>query len=236
MATKKKVKLAYKEIMRLDNNHITINKYDYGYNIVKLDYDSYYYDRNKSKITNGKITYIDCLNLYEKISGKLKIKNINDYCLDRFIAKSFNKDVVHFVIRDGYYGDEAQYSINDSFGDSLNEFIVKLNSNNGENDSSLIEEILILEYGYILPEIKNKSWRFANIDLDYINPAAGMKHVNKVIIDDYKDKVIDNKYNLTCVCQKNNINDYRLIDGYHRFAATSQLNLSKIDAIICNKI
>lgn len=231
MATKKK--LPYREVLLPEkSNSWQTGMYDYGYGVVEYDYDTQ--GDGNDRVITGSITRINCNSLYENITKKSKIENINDYCLDRFIRKSFTKDVVSFVVRSGYYGGEADYKIADSFGEQLNNFIIQLNNNlDGKENTNLIEQVLILEYGYILPELKNKIWSFETIKLNFINPAAGMKHVQKSIVDEYKNQTIDGKYNLTCVCQLNDKLEYRLIDGYHRFAAANQLMLTKMDAIVC---
>jgi hypothetical protein len=234
----KKIKLPYTSIPFDQTNRFGFryNGYDYGYtNLAKYEYDSVYdRDNNYSSIVNGRITKIYPEVLYKLIAGHKKIKSINDYCLDRFIRKSFTHDIVSFKSKRGYYGDEADFSIDASFSESLNQFIDKLNSNNGTNDidTQLIEEVLVLEYGYILPELKNKIWMFENVLLNMVNPAAGMRHVTKSIVDEYKKQTIDDEYNLTCLCSNSGAEIYRLIDGYHRYAAAIQLGQIKINAIV----
>lgn len=237
MASKKKIKQQYTEIpinnIKYNHSLYRYGIYDYGYaDLVNHDSDSVYDSNNNKTIVNGRITAIKTYNLYKLITGRHSIKSINDYCLDRFIKKSFTKDAVIFITTSGYYGDEADFNISNDFSKNLNEFIQKLNSQ--ENNSKLIEEILILEYGYVLNELKNREWFFEKISLNLINPAAGMKHVQKNVVDDYKQEVSDYKYNLTCLCQTlSQGKAYRLIDGYHRFSTANQLYLEKIDAVVC---
>ena len=220
MPKQKKDKLLYTPIRKDSYGYI------YDHVIIKFDYDVFYDDNNNSTITNGRITEIDKLCLYKSISGRNSIKSIKDYCLDRFINKKFNKDVVSFVTKSGYYGDEGNYEVAISFSEELNCLIDRLN-NIDENETKLIEESLILEYGYILPELCGRSWIFRdNILLKEIHPAAGMRHVDYNIVNQYKNQYIKENYNLTCLCLHQ-----RLIDGYHRYSAANQLMLKSINAI-----
>ncbi len=220
MATKKKTKLSYESIT------------NYGYGIVKYDCHRSYNENGRCTIYNGSITEIDQLSLYKSITGKTTIDNIKDYCLDRFIRKLFVGDIVSFEVESGYYGDEPSYSIANSFTESLNDLINRLN-NKETNESELIEEILILEYGYILPELKNRIWSFVKKPLELINPAAGMKHIQIDIVNRYKKEFAEEKYNLTCLCEYN-FEKYRLIDGCHRYSAANQLKLKEINIIYCH--
>ena len=218
-------KVNYNKIIK----HSYRDEWEYGYSIVKYDYSSVSGTNDYSSIVNGRITEINHLVLYENICKKYSIDNIRDYCLDRFIKKSLNTDVVSFVVSSGYYGDEAGYKISDSFTEQLNLMIDRIN-NIDEDESLLIEDILILEYGYILPELKNRKWSFhKNIELDRIHPAAGMRHVQMNIVNEYKKQYEVDKYNLVCLCS----GALRLIDGYHRYSAANQLKLKTIDVVLC---
>ncbi len=241
MAKSKKVKLDYSSIEKRSNN-----EFIFDYDVVKYTYASISGgENNYNQIVNGKITEINHNSLYKQIVKKHSINNIRDYCLDRFIRVNFTNDVVFFVIKSGYYGDEAGFEINNEFIESLNGFINKLNLPD-TNETELIEEILMSEYGYILPELKNRNWEFtSDVKLDNINPAAGMRHVNKNIVDGYKKEFKENKYTLTCLVEnkqsitydmdsgRNYNNSLRLIDGYHRYSAANQLKLKTIDIISC---
>jgi hypothetical protein len=213
MAKPKKNKLSYIPIEKNGYGYGQ-GQYRYGFMVVKYDYEL------------RKITEINKLELYNDICRKKTIDNIKDYCLDRFIAKTLNDKVVHFITKSGYYGEECDFIVDNEFSESLNQFIDRLNNIN-EDETKLIEEVLILEYGYILPELKDKTWIFFNnIPLIQINPAAGMKHVDFNIVNQYKKQYTEDKYTLTCLCDNR-----RLIDGYHRFAASNQLKLDKIAVI-----
>lgn len=199
---------------------------------VKNDVNEYNYSFSWVNYYNNKITEINPLSVYKSICRKEDLSSIKDYCLDRFIRKSFTEECISLASNCGYYGDETRVEIKNSFFENLNDFIDKLN-NPDANESELIETTLMLEYGYILPELKNKKWEFlSDVDFDKINPAAGMKHVDKLIVDKYKKETSENGYNITCLCA-NQSPWFRLIDGYHRYSAAHQLKFNTVDCVIC---
>jgi len=194
----------------------------------------------KSIYYEGEITDINYLKIYEAVSNKLTINNINDYCLDRFVRKTLSKDKVKFYNEPGYYGG---FLIDQGVLDIINGFIAHLNINKDGKDNTLhIETILIQEYGYILPKLKNKQWTFTKVKLDKIEPYEGMKHVNQDIIEKYIEdmgKANKKDYNLTCLgcLSSSTLINYRLIDGYHRYCAAVQSGLVKeIDVVCCNEL
>lgn len=142
-------------------------------------------------------------------------------------------DSIEFSTSCGYYGHEPGADLDIKVKDQVIEFVGKLN-NPSYVENNLIEQVLILEYGFILDELKNKEWKFENIPMKDIIPAAGMRHVVKNIIDSYVEDSSSERgpYKLSCVCQK--IGDkYRLIDGYHRYSVAKQLNNKNIITVYC---
>lgn len=203
-----------------------------SYGLCEWDYDSHTEPCNNyygciTHIDGGRIIKVHHENIYEGITLKNKINNIRDYCLNRFVRKNFTTDSFNFDIKSGYYGDEPGCSLNETTAEKLDLFIDLLN-NKLINETTLVEMVLIDEYGFILDELKNKSWAYKTLPIKDIMPTGGMRHVSKELIEKYSE----NEWQLSCVCQK--IGDkFRLIDGYHRYSAALKLNKTKITTIFC---
>jgi hypothetical protein len=149
---------------------------------------------------------------------------IRDYCLERLVNIIIDKECFNITISKGYYGEEidAVSLENDTFYKSYN----KINSFNFSEAES-VELILELEYGYVLPELKNKNWEIKTINIDNIT-FNKYKHSLLNVIEEYKKQ---DEFVVLC----NGIDgsdNYKLIDGYHRFAAAKSLELNKIK-ILC---
>lgn len=226
MATKKKIKLEYNII---DNNSLYYNR------VINFSYNTDCDNDSNSSYSNFKLKHINYFNLYEQISGKKKILNINDYCLDRFIRNILKQDAIEFYIEPGYYGGEAKFKVDQKVLDRINGFTAHLNINKDGRDNSLhIETVLISEYGFVLESLKNKIWELKEVELNFVQPNAGMKHVQQNVVEYYCADVELNKYNLTCLALQN-YPYYRLIDGYHRYCAATQYGLKKITVISCKE-
>lgn len=210
-----------KTYKHIDSNH---------YSLAEYDYNSYYSGERyetRTHITDGKITEVNYNSILWTITGSVKITNIKSYCLDRYIRRNINISSFEFDINQGYYGDEASCSLNDNDAKKINIFVDLLNDKS-KKDNSLVELVLIEEYGFILDELKNKEWKFNKVKLNDIIVPTAMRHVQKEIIDEYVKVDKD----LSCLCQK--VGDKcRLIDGYHRYSAAKQLNKTKIITIYC---
>lgn len=212
-----------------------------SYGLCEYDYSSHtepsgnYYGCI-THIDRGWITNVNHSYIYYSSKDKNVIENIRDYCLDRYIRRNLTKESFEFVIHGGYYGDEPGTRFNTNDAEKFDRFIDSLNDQS-ITDSSLIESVLTDEYGFILDELKNKTWHFSKQLLTDVIPAAGMRHTSKTIIENYIKESSDvspdsDSLDLTCLCQKIK-NQYRLIDGYHRYSAAKKLNQSKIITIYC---
>lgn len=211
--------------MTLKYKHIATSLYSHASFKYKSHYTGEGYE-SRTHITSGEITVINYNSIYNQITGRSYISNVKNYCLNRFINRNITKDSYKFEISTGFYGDEPGAKLNSSVETEVNVFIDTLNGN--ISDDELIEMIFIDEYGFILDELKNKTWIFKNLPIKNIIPSGGMRHTSKDIIEKYTE----NEWQLSCVCQK--VGDkYRLIDGYHRYSAAFKLNKKKIITIYC---
>lgn len=154
---------------------------------------------------------------------------IESYCFDRLmrIYKTYDKSLYKLLIGYSYYGEEVydfQFENMDSFCNSVK----KVLSLDDEVDK--IKYILNEEYSYILDSIKDVE----SVSIENVN-------LNKICLNnDYsmrlKKDAGQNNYNFepevpVGVLLKSG-NDYRLIDGYHRFTTLKSLNQSQASYIV----
>lgn len=173
-----------------------------------------------------KITEIKCSLIYKEIALKKSIDTVKDYCLERVIYKSFQKDDFSAYGVSGYYGEEVEVAYGGKFDSNL-EFILN------NDDTACVEYILKLEYGHILPDIKNKEWKIDTVDISTVS-AQNYHHVDQTIRNLYIND-IKNGFDKCVLCIKHSDDYHRLIDGYHRFAALNMLNNEKIKIVYCDK-
>jgi len=201
------------------------------------NYDNYY--GNITYIDKGWIEEVRYWDIYLGCNNSDKIESVRDYCLERFIRKTFNKDSFNFRAKSGYYGDEPAVEVVNDVFIKLKEFINTLNDDS-VSDSFIVEDILKLEYKFILDELKNKSWKFNIINTEDIIAGSIMRHTSDEVLEKYLnetkinicDPLEEYSVNLGCICQKIG-NKFRLIDGYHRYATAVKLKFPKIIAIYC---
>lgn len=166
------------------------------------------------------------------VKNQNNLTNFGFYCLERFISCALKENPKCFDVNivEGYYGQEVGgIIINAELKGDINKFIALLN--NKSNDSCfLVEHILNKEYGYVLPDIKDKNWVYESVLLKNIRPGnTEYKSLNKVYVKQY----LENNH-LSCLCKKEIGSKYfTLVDGYHRFMAAKQRGDKKIMVMYC---
>ena len=169
----------------------------------------YYFDNTKSSNRNLKIN---------SIIGNIT-PDVELYTIDRIlrINKIFNSDIWDIQIVDGYYGQEVDDVI---LREDVALKIETQLSNAFEifDLSKRIEYLLILEYGRILPELKDRSFEICEIERDkiYFGSDTQKLKVSSTNLSFYSDKDYNSIRGLVIQSGEN----YRLIDGYHRCLAT----------------
>lgn len=135
------------------------------------------------------------------------------YCIHRILThfKLFTPEVWKYYATDDYYSQE----VNNVFVERNRATIIDrvLNEMRELPDNKKIELMLQLEYGKVLPTIKDKVWRIATITKDDLL-FSNESHLKKCIDT---DKSYLDSYKLPrglCVLMANG--KYRVIDGYHR--------------------
>jgi len=219
-------------VVIMKNNLPEISNYNFNY-YVDYDYDTV---RNCGsncsdgicrcrKIINFKMTGLDINALIKdwmsRIFTNKKEKyykadtDIFEYALDRiwsyYIKKYSMDDLFSYSIMNGYYGEEVRfislykYDIADKF-----DSITKL------NNDLLIEETLMVEYGYLLDRLDGCHYEIDEVELSSIkihNTDYYDDGLNRDLIEMYKNY----NYFIALIDE-----DYRLIDGYHRVTAAKE--------------
>lgn len=189
-----------------------INKEIKSVNVSELSEEIYdlYFPSDKSTKRHNKINSI----LYG--AGK----DLDIYCIDRILRvhkiwEDHNWDI---QVMGGYYGEEI--------GDiTMNTPVAKIVQKDIENVLSIekskdkIEYILNIEYGYILPELDNKSYEIIEVPKNLIvfGSDGHYKKIQTQDIEHYNDK---NYSGIRGIVIKSG-DKYRIIDGYHRIYATN---------------
>lgn len=184
------------------------------------------------------INSFDYKDIVKRICEQFNIENEKIiYCIDRICSTLKNEDF-YCNVCGGYYGEEMDSIVIDNY-DILNKLeeniniklarknkIAKINESVELDDN--IRNILIMEYGYLLDDLKNATFSIIEIDPKHIilSQTEHAKNLNKDKVNGYKN------HQGICgvVKEKNGI--YRVIDGYHRI--TANLNKSKIKVILSN--
>jgi hypothetical protein len=177
-----------------------------------------------SKITNARILDVDTLRLSKDIGVYLDTE-IDEYCVERILARSglHDRSAYDISIVSGYYGQEIG---NVTFrGTSLVPEILNLL---GEKDDLVkILKTLKYEYGYILPSLMNKT-KVEIKEVAIASISAGQtdhyKRLDRDAIERYKEA----KSTLPQMVVVEDNGYFRLIDGYHRYAAAQGKDKVKV--------
>lgn len=177
------------------------------------------------------LSYIRNRKLINIISGVDDViwDDIYLYSVDRLYKyfKLWNEDHYNVSIINSYYGQEVEsININKNIGDKLYDELKTIQNFDSIND--ILEHLLILEYGHVLPILKNCNYIIENVDKSDIIFGSN-KHNEKVrnkALDFYSD---DNYKNIRGVVLKED-NKYRLIDGHHRVNTTKKETIKMIIA------
>ena len=174
------------------------------------------------RIVDVQITSINKFNMARSFirrlqSGKYEVNELDKYCIERIFSNTpFDINSFHLDIRPGYYGDELfAITTNIDFDcvDALYQIFQETSSINK------IKIIMKYEYGYLIDLIQESSKAtITQIDID--NIVAGnityYKKVDVLAANIYQYHINSAKF-IWCVCVKSG-NQYRIIDGYHRYA------------------
>jgi hypothetical protein len=224
------------------------------YTNITIDYNrSYYCDEFGcdtkcycSKITDIKITDISIPNIVDHIYSKYfdnsletkrdnKInsifgisKNIDIYTIDRVIRhyKLYNNENWDISVVKKYYGEEIEdVTIVKKVAKEIEEALNKAFSIINLKDR--IEFLLKMEYGHILPELKDSTY-----DISLINKSDLIFPIKEL---DSSKFYSDSEYRGIRGLVTKQADKWRLVDGYHRCSSTKSDRILVIKSIPCRK-
>ncbi len=199
----------------ITNLSVTEVKFD------KLVDDIYklYFPNGKSTSRNNTINSI----LYDITT------DIEKYTIDRILRKHkiWKEENLYIDIVDGYYGEEVgSITITENIAQKIeDELETALNI---MSLSERMEYLLTLEYGHLIPELKNKKWSILEVPIDHIN-FGSRPHKLKVDSLDLGHYSDANYILFRGICIKSG-DKWRLIDGYHRCSSTENKTVKIIVA------
>jgi hypothetical protein len=170
-----------------------------------------------STIVNAKVDYIPCERLAKEIvSDNLLLQ----YCVERILTHYKplrDNDNWDIKVEGGYYGEElGDVTLNKDVAETLSNILMSLD---GATNNQIVETALQVEYGFILPTLKDKKWTLTSIAIFLLD--LGNEH-HAANLDD--DRVLT--YRLTepdvvgLVIETEG--KFRVIDGYHRITAAKK--------------
>lgn len=144
------------------------------------------------------------------------------YCMDRiFRHANLMQESFEWVSENGYYGQELQgIYLTEDLERAMRNHYDELIASHTITDK--INYVLTNEYGFLLPRIKGLNWYFMSVyvkDIIIPNVDYYTKKLDKNLISYYKDWKLP-----ICLIDENN----KLIDGYHRYTANSNLEMMSV--------
>lgn len=194
----------------------TCNAYEYG------DY---------CRCTTIEHAWIDTINVNDVVKKLYDThsrtdSDIDEYCFDRICSafKIYDKDYYEIETCGGYYGDEVDGVYFENEEKIFNAYyeVIEL-----ETSIEKIKYCLKLEYNYLIDRVESASLahtlRMSPSDIRLPQTEYFIK-LESSVIDEYKDRKLP-----VAVCVRDGDN-YRLVDGYHRYIANKDRD--KVDIIV----
>lgn len=147
---------------------------------------------------------------------------VDKYCIYRILVinRAFTTDVWEVNTCGGYYGDEVDsVTIDLSTLNKINSQCEKLFSLQTLSDK--LKYVLELEYGHILDDIKDCEFELISIYKNHIDfKKLNQNHIKNVKMEDLSHYSISN-YDLPRGIVRGELDNYKIVDGFHRIIATS---------------
>lgn len=209
---------------------------DFKY-LVEVDYET---DRSGctcegicrcSHIENARVTEVHLDGIIRGMMNHPTTKDLRDipttkskiitYGLDRIlrIYKVFDPSLYDVSICGGYYGQEiGEVTLNAKVAEKVDAAAAKLLKT--RNLTEAVRFLLVLEYGYLLESLNGKTFRVQKVPRESITVGRPdyYRRLDRTVVDSYKQHCLP-----VAVCVTQFDSDkirYRIIDGYHRLAAT----------------
>lgn len=171
-----------------------------------------------STIDNSRAKDVDMIGITDVFLDAFSKDEFTKYCVNRILVgcKLYDPDMWSISVSRGYYGEEVTGVFLDGKG-NVKKWLKKLSECKTNRDR--IFTALECEYGYVLDDIINiENWEIINVIRSSLN-FGNKEHYRRLEKDVVKSYV---EYNLPrAVCVKSG-DVVRLVDGYHRLAATSK--------------
>lgn len=186
-------------------------------NIVNDIYDIYFEDDDSTR-RDYKIKRL--LYKYDK--------SFDIYIIDRIVRhyNIWNENNYEIFISRGFYGEEvSSINLNKSIVDKICNEIDEVFSASSIKD--IMEKLLIMEYGFIIPELLNKDYEIIDVDKSDIHFGNRNHHesVTKKVLDFYSDENYKGIRGLVYY----DGTKFRVIDGYHRIHTTNKTSVKVIN-------
>ena len=160
---------------------------------------------------------------------------VDKYCIYRILVinKVFDTGYWEVNICGGYYGQEIDGSIIDaSLLFKINEQCEKLFQL--ETLSEKLRYVLELEYGFLLDDVKDCEFELISIYKNHIDfKKLNQNNINNVKMEDLSHYNISN-YDLPRGIVRGEIDNYKIIDGFHRIIASEDKKLFSVFRVIKN--
>ena len=181
-----------------------------------------------TSIIDLRVRSVNYPEVIKKIIPKKEYCTIKGYCAERILRHSgvANPDNWYVETQRGYYGEEIGQASFEEF-DTLKKHFDKVLRY--KTLRKMMEALLILEYGRLLETLAKRKWTVKEIPFESVN-------VNQ---KDYYDHKLDPeilslysgwKFPLgVCVAEGD---EYRLIDGHHRFHENTSPKKRKITMVV----
>lgn len=161
-----------------------------------------------------------------------------------FFDKADVEDLLDVKIEDGYYGEEIRSITLNPKSYDWTTFLSEVDSFNSMSNTEKMEYLLRKEYGFLIKEVKSVTeWEMVNVSLNEIHPdktvlkkAAAEHYVTDRYFGDfgglYVQPKIPKNFAMATVYPIST-GGYRVMDGYHRFAAISKILKKKPETKVC---
>lgn len=232
---------------------------DFKYSGVDYDYDELHscdevcfndYCRC-GRIVNARVTSIDKARIALEFIDALKksigkqhnLSDMDKLAVDRIVAaQNLSPDDFDIEVGGGYYGEEI-YGVRLS-STRHNEILEQINRFGTIDPADLtaqVEYLLEVEYGYVLDDLKGKTFTIEEISLDDVVFAARGHYVrlDADLVASYKARFDKNLAFRSVELDQIPVGiveadgpRFRVIDGYHRFKALQELTSEKTKTIV----
>jgi hypothetical protein len=183
------------------------------------------------RITSWKILSVDPREIIKDILQDNSFSKIKAYCVDRIIRRSGWVDTNRWTLKieGGYYGEEVDAAY--PYKELAEEVAAAITVLDSLNDNEAVEHVLRLEYGHLLPKLENRIWVDTKVYLGdvFISQPRHFDNLNKEQLE-YYYKNISLSAGPIAICLQDG-DKYRLVDGYHRIAAATKMQLSEVTII-----